>query len=63
MTVWDGVVRLLHWALVASVALASLSTLMWFDAHRPAGYAAVAVVAASRDTSATTRLAPAWWSR
>ncbi|MES1979893.1 MAG: cytochrome b/b6 domain-containing protein [Pseudomonadota bacterium] len=44
--VWDGLVRLLHWLLVLSVALAWLSTLGfgWVRAHEPAGYAALAVV-------------------
>ena len=43
--VWDRAVRLLHWSLVGAVALAAASTLTWFGAHRPAGYAALAVVA------------------
>lgn len=45
--VWDGLVRLLHWSLVAAVSTAWLTTLIprtgsW---HEPAGYAALAVVA------------------
>ena len=43
--VWDRAVRALHWALVAAVALAALSTVAIFGAHRPAGYAALAIVA------------------
>jgi cytochrome b len=46
MKVWDRPVRALHWALVGSVALAALSTVVWFGAHRPAGYAALAIVVA-----------------
>lgn len=47
MKVWDGLVRLLHWTLVAAVATAWLSTLglgfvRW---HEPAGYVALATVA------------------
>ena len=45
LRVWDLAVRVLHWALVASVALAALSTLVLFGAHQPAGYVALAVVA------------------
>ena len=41
--VWDRAVRVLHWALVGAVALAALSTIVWFDAHQPAGYVALAV--------------------
>lgn len=44
--VWDGLVRLLHWLLVLSLALAWISTLGWGlrTAHEPAGYVALAVV-------------------
>lgn len=47
MRVWDRLVRLLHWTLVGSIALAWISTLglgivKW---HEPAGYVALAVVA------------------
>ena len=43
--VWDGVVRVLHWSLVLSLALATLTTLGWGnDLHQAAGYAALAVV-------------------
>jgi cytochrome b len=45
LRVWDRAVRLLHWALVASVALAALSTLVLFGVHQPAGYVALVVVA------------------
>jgi cytochrome b len=44
LRVWDRAVRALHWALVASVALAALSTVVLFGAHQPAGYAALAIV-------------------
>lgn len=46
VAVWDGLVRLLHWLLVLSVALAWTSTLGWgiLKAHEPAGYVALAVV-------------------
>ncbi len=43
--VWDRTVRVLHWSLVGAVALAAVSTLSWFGAHRPAGYTALAIVA------------------
>lgn len=45
--VWDGPVRLLHWSLVASVAVTALTLVdaigigAW---HKPAGYVALAVV-------------------
>lgn len=44
--VWDGLVRLLHWLLVLSVAMAWVSTLGfgWVKTHEPAGYVALAVV-------------------
>nr|WP_233168483.1 cytochrome b/b6 domain-containing protein [Xylophilus sp. ASV27] len=44
--VWDRPVRLLHWCLAASVAVAWLSTEGFFGWHEPAGYLALAVVAA-----------------
>jgi len=44
-TVWDAVVRVLHWSLVLSLAFATLTTLGWgTDLHRAAGYVALAVV-------------------
>lgn len=47
MPVWDLLVRLLHWTLVAAIATAWLSTLhLGFGrTHEPAGYVALAVVA------------------
>ena len=46
--VWDRVVRLAHWTLVASVALAWLSTIAAFAVigswHQPIGYVALAAV-------------------
>ncbi|MES2051208.1 MAG: cytochrome b/b6 domain-containing protein, partial [Pseudomonadota bacterium] len=44
--VWDRLVRLLHWALVASVVMAWISTLGLglVKAHEPAGYIALGVV-------------------
>ncbi|MES2400763.1 MAG: cytochrome b/b6 domain-containing protein [Pseudomonadota bacterium] len=44
--VWDGLVRMLHWLLVLSVALAWISSLGFglLKAHEPAGYVALAVV-------------------
>ena len=48
MPVWDRVVRLAHWTLVASVALAWLSTIAALAAigrwHQPVGYLALAAV-------------------
>jgi cytochrome b len=43
--VWDRPVRLLHWTLVGSVAVAALTLLRFSDAHQPAGYVALAAVA------------------
>ena len=42
--VWDLLVRLFHWALVAALAAAWLSTLGFFRAHEPAGYVALGIV-------------------
>ena len=42
--VWDPLVRLFHWALVASFALAWISADEWDDLHIWAGYAAAALV-------------------
>jgi cytochrome b len=42
--VWDGAVRVLHWTLVASVALSSLGLIALFGVHQPAGYVALAAV-------------------
>jgi cytochrome b len=40
--VWDRPVRVLHWTLVASIALGWLTTLLWFGAHQPVGWVALA---------------------
>jgi cytochrome b len=42
--VWDGAVRLLHWTLVLSVAVATLSLWWLVGLHQPAGYVALAAV-------------------
>ena len=46
MPVWDRVVRVAHWTLVAGVALAWLSTIAALAAigawHQPVGYLALA---------------------
>lgn len=47
--VWDPLVRLAHWTLVASVLVAGLGTLAAFESrlghwHQPAGYGALGVV-------------------
>lgn len=44
MKVWDRPVRLLHWALMAAVAIATLSLWWWGGLHQPAGYAALVIV-------------------
>lgn len=44
--VWDRAVRLLHWTLVASVALSALGLVVLFGVHQPAGYVALAAVLA-----------------
>ncbi len=48
MKVWDTLVRLLHWSLIAAVATAWLSTLGWgfVWAHEPAGYVALGIMVA-----------------
>lgn len=48
MKVWDALVRLLHWSLIAAVAAAWLSTLGWgfVRLHEPAGYLALGIVVA-----------------
>lgn len=43
--VWDPFVRLFHWSLVASFAVAWLSADEWDDLHEWAGYAAGALIA------------------
>lgn len=42
--VWDPLVRLFHWSLVASFFIAWLSRHSWADVHHWAGYAAAALV-------------------
>ena len=42
--VWDRAVRLLHWTLVAAVALSALGLVALFGVHQPAGYVALAAV-------------------
>jgi cytochrome b len=43
--VWDPLVRVFHWSLVASFAIAWLTRHSWEDVHHWAGYAAGALVA------------------
>lgn len=43
--VWDPLIRIGHWALVASMVLGWATTFIWFDAHQPVGWVAAAVVA------------------
>jgi cytochrome b len=43
--VWDGLVRVLHWALVAALAAAWLTTEVGVGWHQPLGWLALAVVA------------------
>ncbi|WP_108659631.1 cytochrome b/b6 domain-containing protein [Acuticoccus kandeliae] len=43
--VWDPLVRLFHWSLVASFAIAWLTADDWRDLHEWAGYAAGALIA------------------
>jgi cytochrome b len=45
VTVWDPIVRVGHWGLVASVTLAWLSRTGWGAWHERVGYAALAIVA------------------
>lgn len=42
--VWDPMVRLFHWGLVLSFALAWLTAEEWEDMHQWAGYAAAALI-------------------
>jgi len=42
--VWDRAVRMLHWVLALSVAVAWLSTWRFGDLHQPVGYVALAAV-------------------
>lgn len=43
--VWDPLVRVFHWSLVASFVVAWLSAEAWGDLHEWAGYAAAALIA------------------
>jgi cytochrome b len=43
--VWDPLIRLFHWSLVASFAVAWISADEWDDLHNWAGYAAAALIA------------------
>ena len=43
--VWDRPVRVLHWTLAVSIALGWLTTVLWFGAHQPVGWVALAAVA------------------
>lgn len=42
--IWDPLVRVFHWSLVASFAIAWLSAEEWNDLHQWAGYAAGALI-------------------
>lgn len=42
--VWDRPVRALHWTLVGAVALGWITTFVWFGAHQPVGWIALAAV-------------------
>ena len=44
MPVWDPLVRLLHWSLVVSFAVAWLTAEAWDDLHEWADYAAAALI-------------------
>ncbi len=44
MRVWDLAVRVLHWALAASVGIAWLTTAWFVQWHQPIGYAAAGLV-------------------
>ncbi|MGJ7582092.1 cytochrome b/b6 domain-containing protein [Variovorax sp. RHLX14] len=43
--VWDPLVRLLHWGLVASIAITWIASEAWLRAHEIAGYVALGIVA------------------
>ncbi|MEW9808250.1 cytochrome b/b6 domain-containing protein [Mesorhizobium marinum] len=45
ITVWDPLVRIFHWSLVTSFAVAWLTGDEWMSVHEWAGYAAIALVA------------------
>lgn len=42
--VWDRAVRVLHWTLVASIALSAVGLVALFGVHQPAGYVGLAAV-------------------
>lgn len=44
LAVWDPLLRLLHWGLVAAVLVSWLGTVVLDGAHRPAGYLALGIV-------------------
>ena len=44
VTVWDPLIRVFHWALVASFAIAWISAEEWDDLHEWAGYIAAGLV-------------------
>lgn len=44
VSVWDPIVRLFHWSLVLSFAVAWLSAESWRDLHEWAGYAAALLI-------------------
>lgn len=44
ITVWDPLVRLFHWSLVLSFAIAWLSAESWKDLHEWAGYSAALLI-------------------
>ncbi len=48
MKVWDRPMRLLHWALVASVAAAWITSSTWTRFHEAAGYVVVLAIVALR---------------
>lgn len=43
--IWDPLVRLLHWGLVASIALTWIAGEAWLRTHEIAGYVALGIVA------------------
>ena len=45
LKIWDPLVRLLHWGLVAAIAIAWIAGEAWLRAHEVAGYAALGIVA------------------
>jgi len=45
LRVWDPLLRLLHWGLVAALLVSWLGTVVLAGAHQPAGYLALGIVA------------------